>query len=86
MTELKPTNRFTRRIAREYKRILYLNIVTESDKNGDMAINFDPYSKELADEYLVKELFSIEDMDNLDAKEYEKMKKIALKVKDEAFL
>lgn len=86
MTEATPVNKFTRKVAREYKRLLYINSSFTQWDNEEMTISVDPYSAELANEYLVKELFAIDNIDEVTEKEYQRMKAKALEVKDEAFL
>lgn len=72
-------NKYTRRIDREYMKILYEGCA----EGGTITIN--PYQMQLANDYLVKEMTEVSqnDLDNMSAKEYQKTLEAINKLKGE---
>ena len=75
--ELK--NKYTRKIDREYQRLLLTNSITKTDTTGDLDIQIDSFQLQIARDYLIRELFwlSQDELDKLEMSEYQKCLDIA---------
>lgn len=77
-------NTYTRRIDREYNRILLTNSKTSSSATWWIEINIDPFQLQVANDYLIKSLYWIDEkqLDLLEMEEYDTMLFEANKAKD----
>lgn len=68
-------NSYTRKIDKEFNKILFASWAIGSDENGKPTFSIWPEDMAKANDYLVKEIYWLtdEELDNLDVNEYDMM-------------
>ena len=76
--------KYTRGIDREYQRLLLDKSTTSSGNGGDFEIKIDPFQVQVANDYLVSQLFGKTqlEIDDLTQKEYSELLSLAEKEKN----
>lgn len=81
---MEMVKKYTRGIDREYQRILLDKSTTSAGNGGDFEIKIDPFQVQVANDYLVSQLFwkTQDEIDNLSQKEYAELLSLAEKEKN----
>jgi len=65
-------NKYTRKIDREYQRLLTKNAKTFTDENNDLQVTIEPYNIQEANDYLVMAMFDLDEdvLDSMSMEDY----------------
>jgi len=82
--EVKFVDVYTRKIDREFNKILFTGVETKTNAQWEANFNIDPSNIQLANDYLVVELTNLtnDELDNLSVSDYEKILKLAQDLKN----
>ena len=82
--EVEINGRYTRRIDREYTKLLFENCDTETNQKWEVKFKVEPSNMAVWDDYLVEQLTNLtqKEIDDLSVSDYEKVLKEVHKLKN----